>query len=90
MAEKWTEVGCKWIELARAQHWTALVPAGPTSGPLPVRANRETSGDRLHTSPYPALAAPPAGRPCNEVDRKWTGSGPGRYQCDPVLGQSYE
>ena len=28
-----------------------------------------------------------AGRP-NEVDRKWTGSGPGRYQCDPVLGPS--
>ena len=55
---KWTEVDCKWIELPRAQHWIALVPAGPTSGPLPVQS----------TSPWGASP--------NEVDRKWTGSGP--------------
>jgi hypothetical protein len=30
----------------------------------------------------------PPSRRAKDDDRKWTGSGPGRYQCDPVLGQS--
>ena len=28
--------GSHWIALALAQHWIALVPAGPTSSPLPI------------------------------------------------------
>ena len=48
----------------------------------------KTEVGRLHTSSSPPRSPPwppPAGRP-DEVDRKWTGSGPGRYQCGPVLG----
>ena len=38
---------------------------------------------RAVTSKRPRPARPPAG-PANEVDPKWTGSGPGPVQCDPV------
>ena len=62
---KWTEVGCKWIELARAQHWTTLVPAGPTSGPLPVQCTSPWGASPNEVDRKWTRSGP-------EVDPKWT------------------
>ena len=64
---------CMHACIHRARGPSRVAPAGA----------RAAGRRRAVTSKRPRPARPPAG-PANEVDPKWTGSGPGPVQCDPV------